>query len=46
MAAQVRTRKRGKTFSYIFAAGKTLDGTQKMQEVFAVIFDKNLQTRK
>ncbi|MBR4383760.1 MAG: hypothetical protein IKP64_09410, partial [Selenomonadaceae bacterium] len=24
--AQVRTRKRGKTFSYIFEAGKTADG--------------------
>ena len=30
--AQVRTRKRGKTFSYIFEAGKTADGKRKVVE--------------
>ena len=30
--AQVRTRKRGKTFSYIFEAGKTSDGKRKVVE--------------
>ena len=30
--AQVRTRKRGKTFSYIFEAGKTPDGKRKVVE--------------
>lgn len=30
--AQVRTRKRGKTFSYIFEAGKTLEGKRKVVE--------------
>ena len=30
--AQVRTRKRGKTFSYIFEAGKTSDGRRKVVE--------------
>ena len=30
--AQVRTRKRGKTFSYIFEAGKTPDGKRKVGE--------------
>ena len=32
MMAQVRTRKRGKTFSYIFEAGKTPDGKRKVVE--------------
>ncbi|MBR1646919.1 MAG: ACT domain-containing protein [Selenomonadaceae bacterium] len=32
MIAQVRTRKRGKTFSYIFEAGKTPDGKRKVVE--------------
>ncbi|WP_297967896.1 tyrosine-type recombinase/integrase [uncultured Anaerovibrio sp.] len=30
--AQVRTRKRGKTYSYIFEAGKTLEGKRKVVE--------------
>ncbi|MBR2518348.1 MAG: site-specific integrase [Selenomonadaceae bacterium] len=30
--AQVRTRKRGKTFSYIFEAGKAVDGRRKVVE--------------
>lgn len=30
--AQVRTRKRGKTFSYIFEAGKSADGKRKVVE--------------
>lgn len=32
MMAQVRTRKRGKTFSYIFEAGKTPEGKRKVVE--------------
>ena len=30
--SQVRTRKRGKTFSYIFEAGKKADGKRKVVE--------------
>ena len=43
--SQVRTRKRGKTFSYIFEAGKKADGKRKVVEKAALRLKKQHVTQ-